>query len=171
MTEMFCVLQAVWRGTGAPWSPVWTACPASWSGSPPTPAACCRPPTAPVSRQRNRPVRRRPRRPPRSPAPPPARTPTWSIKSYRPAGTLHPVTWHRSTHLRWDVWKLIPARKNSVSLTLLTGPLLGSPPHRTAFINRWSLIFYINFYRFYSKLHVPMKTVRYGQKLWNWASM
>lgn len=93
------VSQGAWRMNGARWSPVWTVCPASWSGSPPT-AAVCRSPTAPGPCQRTRPARQRPRGPSRSPPRPPARTPTWSIKSYRPShpGLYHPVIQHRPTH-------------------------------------------------------------------------
>lgn len=166
-------MQEVWRVTGARWSPVWTACPASWSGSPPTTAACCRPPTAPGPHQQTPRERQWPRGPSRSPPRPPARTPTLSIKSYRPSHlglynpSHRPVVQQSHTLKRKmygrpflpekkknRVWKIIRGvcQKNSTNLKahLLTGLLLSSQPHRTVFTNEWSLIFYIKFYRFYS---------------------
>lgn len=61
--------QAAWRRSG---TPVWTVCPASWSGSPPTPAAGRSPQRAAHLRG---PSRLRPRRA--------AETQTWSIRFFR----------------------------------------------------------------------------------------
>lgn len=123
---MFGFMQAVWKVTGARWSPVWTVCPALWSGSLQTTAACFQLPMAPSPLQQTRPVR--PQLPGQSSSPhrPPARTRTWSIKSYRPSqlGLYHPDTHHRSfffltsvhTSFYFLVWKVIPARKTKFSV-------------------------------------------------------
>lgn len=81
-------VQAVWKAIAVQWCPVWTACPALWSGSPPITAACCRLLTAqdPHRRQLCRWVKQAlPRRPLRSRLRLPVRTPAWFTKSYRPS--------------------------------------------------------------------------------------
>lgn len=86
--DVLFFVQAVWKANAVQWCPVWTACPALWSGSPPITAACCRLLTAqdPHRRQLCRWVKQAlPRRPLRSRLRLPVRTPAWFTKSYRPS--------------------------------------------------------------------------------------